>query len=314
MGGLLAFAAALAVALVCTPLARRASFALGILDRPGPLKVQREPVAYLGGVSVFAAVALVLAPWHPSWIVPLALAAALGVADDVRSISPRVRLAAQASIGCVAGAVAPAPGPAGWLLTAGFVVVLVNAVNLIDGMDGLAAVVVAVAACGFALVGGRPVVPALALCGALTGFFAFNRPPARIYLGDGGSYLLGTALALLAAAAMGEGSQVAAWIGLPLFVALPIGDTAIAVVRRWLHGRPLLEGDRSHVYDQLADRGWAVGRVLVTCAAIQAVAAAAALLARQLGAPAAAAVVAAALATAAAVVWKHGFVREKAST
>ncbi len=85
----------------------------------------------------------------------------------------------------------------------------------------------AISALGFALLGGAVTLPALAVCGALVGFLVFNRPPARIYLGDGGSYLLGTALALLAATAL-DGQGRAAWIALPLFVGLPIADTAIA--------------------------------------------------------------------------------------
>ena len=217
---------------------------------------------------MFVALAVTLAPNHPSWLVPLGLAAALGLADDVRSISPRVRLIMQVSIGCVAGAIEPAPGRFGWAATALLVVVLVNAVNLIDGMDGLAASVVVVSALGFALVGGEPSVPALAVCGALVGFLVFNKPTASIYLGDSGSYLLGTALALLAACAL-EGQGLAAWIALPLFVGLPVADTAIAVVRRHRAGRPLLAGDRSHVYDQLADRGWPIVRVLFVCVGLQ---------------------------------------------
>jgi UDP-GlcNAc:undecaprenyl-phosphate GlcNAc-1-phosphate transferase len=311
MGVVVAFVAAFVVAVIATPVARRVSFALDIVDRPGPLKVQQRPVAYLGGVAVFVALAVTLAPNHPTWLLPLGLAAALGLADDVRSISPRVRLVMQVSIGCVAGVIEPAPGRFGWAATAVLVVVLVNAVNLIDGMDGLAASVVVVSALGFALVGGEPSVPALAVCGAVAGFLVYNKPAASIYLGDSGSYLLGTALALLAACAL-EGQGLSAWIALPLFVGLPVADTAIAVARRHHAGRPLLAGDRSHVYDQLADRGWPIVRVLLVCVAVQVAATAAGLLAWHLDAGAAAAVVAGFAAAAALAVWKIGFVSERA--
>ena len=315
MGVVVAFVAAFAVAVVATPAARRLSFALDIVDRPGPLKVQRRPVAYLGGGAVFVALAVTLAPNHPTWLLPLGLAAALGLADDVRSISPRVRLLMQVSVGCVAGVIEPAPGRFGGVATVVFVVVLVNAVNLIDGMDGLAASVVVVSALGFALVGGDTSVPALALCGALLGFLVFNKPTASIYLGDSGSYLLGTALALLAASALGTGSQsqdLAAWIALPLFVGLPVADTAIAIVRRYRAGRPLFAGDRSHVYDQLADRGWSIVRVLFVCVGLQCAATAAGLFAWHLDAAGAAAVVAACVAAVVLAVWKIGFVAERA--
>jgi len=306
------FAIALVVALVMTPIARRVSFALGILDRPGPLKVQREPVAYLGGAAVFVALAAALAKDHPAWIAPLALATALGIADDVRSISPQLRLVAQCSVGAAAGFIVPAPGPAGVLITAVFVVVLVNAVNLLDGMDALASSIVATSAFAFAVLGGVVRDPALALGGALVGFLFFNRPPARIYLGDGGSYLIGTALALLAATAL-DGQGAAAWFALPLLVALPLADTAIAVLRRARNRRPLFAGDRSHVYDQLADRGWPVPRIVLALVGVQCVTAGAGLAAWHLNAFAAAGIAAGCAIAGAVVVWKVGFVEEKAS-
>jgi UDP-GlcNAc:undecaprenyl-phosphate GlcNAc-1-phosphate transferase len=304
------FAIALVVALALTPVARRASFALGILDRPGPLKVQREAVAYLGGVAVFAALAAALATDHPSWIGPLALATALGVADDVRTIPPQVRLLAQCSVGVAAGFVVPAPGPAGVVVTAAFVVVLVNAVNLLDGMDALASSDVATSAFAFAILGGVARDPALALGGALLGFLVFNRPPARIYLGDGGSYLIGTALALLAASAL-DGRGASAWIALPLLVSVPLADTAIAILRRARSRRPLFAGDRSHVYDQLADRGWPVTRIVLTLVAVQGVSAGAGLAAWHANAAIAAAIAVGCAVVGAVVVWKVGFVEEK---
>jgi len=308
MGVVVGFGVALVAALLLTPAARRASFKLGILDTPGPLKVQREPVPYLGGVAVFAALGIALAAWQAWWLIPLALAALLGVADDVRSISPRLRLAGQFVVGIVAGLVEPAPGRFGVLLTAVFVVVLVNAVNLIDGMDGLASSVVAISAIAFAIAGTETRVPALAVCGALLGFLFFNRAPARIYLGDCGAYVLGTSLALLIACSL-ESRSAAAWIAFPFFVAIPLADTAIAVLRRQRAGLPILAGDRSHVYDQLSDRGWTVFRVVVLCAALQSIAAAIGLVCWHLGFPAAALTAFGAVAVGALAVWRFGFVR-----
>jgi UDP-GlcNAc:undecaprenyl-phosphate GlcNAc-1-phosphate transferase len=311
VGGVVAFAAALVAALVLTPVARRVSFALNVVDRPGPLKIHREPVAYLGGVAVLGALAVGFVPSHPAWLIPLLLATALGVADDVRTISPPVRLVAQLSIGLVAGVIEPAPGPLGTLITALGVMVLVNAVNLIDGMDGLASSVVAISALGFAVLGAHVAAPALAVCGALAGFLVYNRPPARIYLGDGGSYLLGTALALLAARAV-TGQDASVWISLPLLIGLPLADTAIAIARRARSGRPLLEGDRSHVYDQLADRHWSTVKVLLVCCGLQAIAVGAGVAAWYLPVAAAAGIAAASVVVALGVVWKFGFITEGA--
>jgi UDP-GlcNAc:undecaprenyl-phosphate GlcNAc-1-phosphate transferase len=261
-----------AAALVLTPVAARVARRTGIVDRPGALKVQEHPVPYLGGAAVFAAVAIasVVGGARLSWLVPLGLALALGLADDVAAVSPRSRLLGEVVIGGIAGVVAPGPGPAGGLLMAVAVVGLINAVNLLDGLDGLAAGVVLVSSAGFAALGGPGRPFALGLAAALAGFLVFNRAPARIYLGDAGAYLLGCALAMLAAAALRDEPEPVYWGIVPLLVAVPLGDTAIAIVRRVRARRPIFSGDRSHVYDQLVDRGRSRQQAVGLCVAAQA--------------------------------------------
>jgi UDP-GlcNAc:undecaprenyl-phosphate GlcNAc-1-phosphate transferase len=159
----------------------------------------------------------------------------------------------------------PVHGLVDSLVTVVLVVGMLNAINLLDGLDGLASGVCAVAAAGFAfVVEGEFQVLALALAGSLLGFLVWNRPPARIYLGDAGSYLIGTALAMLLVVALRDGDSLSGSSGAVLFVAVPVADTAVAIVRRLRAGRPILQGDRGHVYDQLVDRGW--DRVAVTAA------------------------------------------------
>ena len=269
MAELSAFAAALAIALLATPLAAAVARRFDVVDRPGPLKVQRQPVPYLGGAAVFVALAVPVALVRPSLLTPLALLLALGLADDLTDLPAVGRLAAEIAVGAVAGFVAPAPGRFGGVLTALLVIGLVNAVNLLDGLDGLAGGVAAASACGFAALGGAARIPGLAVAGALLGFLWFNRPPARIYLGDSGAYLCGGALALLAALALDAGHGAPAWAAVPLLVALPVFDTAVAIIRRLLAGRPLFAGDRSHVYDQLVDRGRTRARAVLDCIALQ---------------------------------------------
>jgi UDP-GlcNAc:undecaprenyl-phosphate GlcNAc-1-phosphate transferase len=101
------------------------------------------------------------------------------------------------------------------------------------------------------------------------GFLVWNSPPARVYLGDSGSYLIGTALAMLFLTAAQRPAEVVS--GACLFLAVPVADTAIAIVRRRRAGRPLLAGDRGHVYDQLVDRGWQASAAVVACIVAQAV-------------------------------------------
>ncbi|MGH8984005.1 MAG: hypothetical protein ACRDY6_09055 [Acidimicrobiia bacterium] len=267
----MAFAVALVVAIVATPVAGLVAGRLGVVDRPGPYKPQAEPVPYLGGAAVYVALVTALATSHPRLLLPLGLALALGVADDVQSRSPAFRIAGAIVVGGAAGWAAPAPMPLGAVATAVAVIGLLNALNLLDGLDGLAAGVALAAAAGFAAIGGDARTPALALAGALAGFLAFNRPPARIYLGDGGAYLTGTALALLAALLLESHEGAATWTAVPFLVAVPVLDTAVAVVRRLRARRPLLAGDRGHVYDQLVDRGRSRAATTIGLVALQGV-------------------------------------------
>jgi UDP-GlcNAc:undecaprenyl-phosphate GlcNAc-1-phosphate transferase len=264
---------AFAIAVIVTPVAARLAVRLGVVDRPGPLKVQTRPVPYMGGVAVFLGLAGPVAWGQPALLVPLGLALLLGLADDVADVSPRLRLAGEAVIGGAAAVALPGGlSVAGAVATAIVVVALLNAVNLLDGLDGLATSVAALGALGFSVVlDGDSRITAMALAGALLGFLVWNRPPARIYLGDAGSYLVGTGLALLLALTFVADDGVATSAGALLFVAVPVTDTTIAIVRRRRAGRPLFRGDRGHVYDQLVDMGWSAERSALACAAAQAV-------------------------------------------
>jgi UDP-GlcNAc:undecaprenyl-phosphate/decaprenyl-phosphate GlcNAc-1-phosphate transferase len=265
----MALIVAFAVAVVATPLAARLATRLGVVDRPGPLKVHAKPVPYLGGLAVLAALVAPVAGARPSLLVPPALACALGFADDASELPAALRLVVEVGIG-VAAAWVVAPHDAGHVaLGVLAVLVLVNAVNLLDGLDGLAAAVVCLGAIGsFVVLSGASATLALALAGALGGFLVWNAPPARVYLGDAGSYLLGTALAMLFLAAAQRHAAVVS--GALLFAGVPVADTAVAIVRRMRAGTPLLRGDRGHVYDQLVDRGWSSKLAVLACVVAQA--------------------------------------------
>jgi UDP-GlcNAc:undecaprenyl-phosphate/decaprenyl-phosphate GlcNAc-1-phosphate transferase len=263
-----AFVVAVVAALLAARLARR----LGLVDRPGPRKVQSEPVPYLGGLAVFAGLAGPVVIARPVLLVPLSLSLALGLADDIADPPPRLRLGIETGIGVITAFVLPAGDLAGGLFTVAVVVGLLNAVNLLDGLDGLAAAVCTMSTLGFALVlEGDFQVLALALAGSLVGFLVWNRPPARIYLGDAGSYLIGNVLAILLAASFTQGQSVGVASGALLFLAVPVADIVVAIVRRHRAGRPLFYGDRGHMYDQLVDRGWGSVVTVAACTGAQAV-------------------------------------------
>jgi UDP-GlcNAc:undecaprenyl-phosphate GlcNAc-1-phosphate transferase len=262
---------AFAVVVATTPLAMALAKRLGIVDRPGPLKPQKSPVPYLGGAAVLAGAIIGSAVGRPWFIVPLVLAVVLGVVDDAKGLSPWIRLAGEIAIGVAVAVIVPthlSPYVGPPLVVLG-TVLLVNGMNFLDGLDGLAAGVAATTSVGFAvlLVGsGRYL--AVGLACALAGFLVFNRPPARIYLGDSGAYLLGTTLAVLLALAWSHGVRSEVSSASLLLVVIPPAEIAFAVVRRLRSGQSLVLGDRSHPYDRLVRRGWPpLGASLVYVAA-----------------------------------------------
>jgi UDP-GlcNAc:undecaprenyl-phosphate GlcNAc-1-phosphate transferase len=261
---LLVAAVALALSLVATPLAMAVARRTGVVDRPGPLKRHTEDVPYLGGVAVFAAAAVGAFVGRPIVLAPLAMALALGVIDDVIDVSPWARLAGAVVVGATVAAAVPTHigGPLGPVAVVAVTVVLLNGVNLLDGLDALAGGVVAAGCGAFALLlhgAARDLATAFAF--ALVGFLAYNRPPARVYLGDGGAYLLGTALAILVALAWAPGVRVPVGVASTLLVAIPSAELSFTVVRRLRGGRSLVAGDRGHTYDRVTARGVPAGMV-----------------------------------------------------
>jgi UDP-GlcNAc:undecaprenyl-phosphate/decaprenyl-phosphate GlcNAc-1-phosphate transferase len=252
-------AIALAVTLAATPLAMVAATRLGIVDHPGPLKPQAAPVPYLGGAAVFTGVMVGALVGRPTVLVPLGAALCLGLADDRFDLSPPFRLIGQLAVGAAVVATCPVhlTGSLAAILIVAVTVLVINGVNLIDGLDMLAPGVVAVAAAGFAVAlhgTGRQL--AIAVAAALVGFVVYNRPPARVYLGDGGSYLLGTALTVLLAQSWAPGLPAHLGTAALALVALPVAEVSFAVIRRVRSHRSLMAGDRGHPYDRLVDRGW----------------------------------------------------------
>lgn len=251
-------AVALASAVVLCPVAMSLALRSGFVDAPGPLKPQAHPVPLLGGAAVFAAVVASCADGDPKVLGPLGGALALGVLDDRLSLPPWTRLVAQAAIGGAVAFLVPTrlPGAGGDVLVVIAAVILMNGVNFLDGLDALTSVVLAISCGTFAvLLHGTGRLLASALAASLVGFLLYNRPPARLYLGDGGSYFLGTGLAVLAAHAWASGIAAPKSIASLLLVALPLAEVAFGVVRRARARSSVTRGDRRHPYDLLVARG-----------------------------------------------------------
>jgi UDP-GlcNAc:undecaprenyl-phosphate/decaprenyl-phosphate GlcNAc-1-phosphate transferase len=256
-----AFAVTLAVLL---PL-RKIAMGFGIMDRPGPRKVHREPVPYLGGVAILigAGVAiLVFFPQHWGLLVMLTLLLAVGLFDDVRGLPVWAKLVAEVTI---AGAAVAQDGLS-WqlsdsdILNAGFsvlwIVGLTNSFNLLDNMDGLTSTAAACALVITAALVPDTGVVALPLAAAVVGFLAINRPPAGMYMGDAGSLMLGFGIAVCTIWAANSTRGLHSFVILVFPVAIALFDTSLVVVSRLTTGRPVQLGGKDHFSHRLRLLGW----------------------------------------------------------
>lgn len=309
---LLAFAAAALLALTLTPLLRDGAVRLDWLDRPdGRRKLHASAVPRLGGLAVLAAFACAfgVAAYGAGWsdaaeadaAAHLLLAAAgvalVGLLDDVRGASPWVKLLAQVAaalylfnhgygVRLVSNPFGE-PFTLGWLslpLTVLWIVGLSNAFNLIDGLDGLAAGVglsASTVVFTFALLNGRWEIAlmAAALAGALLGFLRYNFSPATVFLGDNGSLSIGLVLAALSLRGSMKGSTAVAVMTPLLALGFPILDTTMAMARRLLGGRSILEADADHIHHRIVRMGLSPRQAVVMLYGVTALFAAMALLA-----------------------------------
>ncbi|AQT70331.1 putative undecaprenyl-phosphate N-acetylglucosaminyl 1-phosphate transferase [Anaerohalosphaera lusitana] len=267
-----------------------------------------------------------------------AIACFTGVVDDLFDITPKKKLFGQliASLGLVAAGILPAweslVSPLGldfphWFEVAVAVPIVIvfvlgatNSLNLLDGLDGLCAGVTAIIALAMLLLAvhlgtwefsetGDPVrmIVCLAILGGILGFLPFNRHPAKIFMGDAGSMLLGFVVAALMI--MFAESTARWWLASIVVFGLPILDTATALVRRYLNDRPLMVSDRGHLYDQLMDRGLGLQKTVTLSYVLAAVYAVIGLIMSQIRTRYALAVYVLVFAVSGYVVWKKGFLK-----
>jgi len=283
------FLAAALATLVITPVAARIAMAVGLVSPPRIDRWGSRPTPLLGGVAIVLAVlvpAAVLVPDRRLFAilaVGILAAAALGLLDDIHGLRPTSKLVGQIVIGsglALSGVrvdVITIP-PLAFLATVVWVVVIMNAVNLMDNMDGLAAGIVAIGASVLMLMspayGTTAAVLAAATTGACVGFLVHNFAPARVYMGDAGSMPLGFALASLTLVLSNEAaSNVGLAVFAPLLaLGLPIFDTALVTIVRRIEGRPVSQGGRDHTSHRLAALGlserWTVVILYIVAAVV----------------------------------------------
>ena len=274
-----AFIIALGVAYMVTPSVQRLAVRCGAVDKPEARKVHKGIIPRLGGLAIYAGfIAAVLASVHMTWellgiLVGGTAILLLGVVDDVYQISAKTKLLGQIAAASVLLLfdirIDWLTNPFGsmiyldmWAIpiTLIWVVSLTNTLNLIDGLDGLAAGVSVIAAVTIFLMAVElnfwlVAVLTAALAGSALGFLYFNFSPAKIFMGDTGSMFLGYMLAAVSLVGTVKSAATIALIVPMVALGLPILDTACAIIRRFNNGQPIFKPDRGHLHHRLLDMG-----------------------------------------------------------
>ena len=296
---LIVFGVAAGVSFLVTPLVRELANRVGAVDIPDDRKVHSEPTPSMGGVAMYLAFAVaILVAWllpdfrelFRSSSEPLGILGAatvliiVGVIDDIRGMSAPTKLAGQllaAGVLVLGGVqifyfwlpgvgVLSLSGDLSAVITVLWTIAVINAVNLVDGLDGLAVGVTTIAAVGFFIYAFQTTTGVTTTAELITaivagvgiGFLRYNFNPARIFMGDAGSMLLGLLLASATVSGISRTTEpkfidVAGFVVpvlLPIFVlAIPLADAGLAVMRRVRGRRPVFHPDKQHIHHWLLD-------------------------------------------------------------
>ncbi|MFT8872895.1 MAG: MraY family glycosyltransferase [Sporolactobacillus sp.] len=280
------FISCILFAAVLTPFVKKLALKIGATDAPNARKVHKKIMPRLGGLAIYLAFMIGMLILRPasSYTLPLLTGSTIvvltGALDDLFSLSAKIKIVAHflAALVMVGGGISitfinlPFNGVLylNWLsvpLTLLWIMGVTNAINLIDGLDGLAAGVssiVLLTIAGLSLTEGNMFVFAVSaiLLGSTLGFLPYNFHPAKIFMGDTGSYFLGYIISVLSL--LGFKNVTLFSIVLPMVIlAVPISDTLFAIVRRWVNKQPLMAPDRSHLHHCLLRYGFTQAQTVV---------------------------------------------------
>ena len=280
---IVAAAVAFLICFFMTPPVKRFAELIGAVDQPSERRINKVPIPRMGGLAIFLGfvlTALLFVPMNTKVtgiLLGAVIIAVMGAVDDIVSLNPWVKLLGQ----IVAAVVVIRCGVAfdaisnfnplsdattieiGWLsvpLTILWIVACTNAVNLIDGLDGLAVGVSAISSLTMlvvSLIVSEPTVSLLlaALTGACLGFMPYNLNPAKIFMGDVGSQMLGFVLSTVSILGLFKLHAIITFVVPFLALALPLADTTFAFFRRILRGQSPFHPDRGHLHHRLLDMG-----------------------------------------------------------
>ncbi len=285
LDALYAFLAAAAVAALLTPLTMRLARAIGAIDHPRERGLAERDTPLLGGLAIFAGVLVAMLVWLPAgyhsdhelWhgvLIAAAVITFVGALDDRFDLPPGAKLAGQIVAAMIAvryGVVVknitlPFVGAlqfpnAGSTLTVIGLVVMMNVVNFSDGVDGLAAGVCVIIAMSLAVIAfdlhrWPPGVFAALTAGAALGFLFFNFPPARSFMGDCGSNLLGLLMGVITVEAAVKTAAVISFVFPLILLTVPFLDTTFVVLKRLKYKRPIYAPDSEHFHHRMARIGF----------------------------------------------------------
>lgn len=282
-------------AILLTPIVKILAFKIGATDKPNYRKVHVKIMPRLGGLAIFLSFMIgiliikPISPYHLPIVIGSIIIILTGILDDVKEISPKLKLAGQIA----AAAVVVVMGdlniefiklPFGGQIDFGFlsfpitmiwIIGITNAINLIDGLDGLAGGVSTIALftiAGMSIVMGNTYVTIIALIVAVStiGFLFFNFHPAKIFMGDTGALFLGYIIAVLSL--LGYKNVTFISLIIPVIIlGVPISDTFFAIIRRLVNKQPISAPDRSHLHHCLMKAGFSHRQTVLLIYAMSAV-------------------------------------------
>ena len=280
---IVAFTTSFSISLLTTPFAKKMSVKLGAIDYPKKRGLHNEPIPRMGGIAIvlgFLVSMIILIPFinelrtiqFLGFLVGASIIVVLGMLDDVYNLNSKLKLSVQivaalvvvytgTRINVVMWPFSTYIGKFSVPITVVWIIGVTNAVNLIDGVDGLAAGVSSICAIFLTILcilTGSPmaVVFTVAIAGSCLGFLPRNFNPAEVYMGDTGATFLGYTLAVSSIMGVFKLYTLLAVLVAVLAMALPIIDTAFAMIRRALKGKPIMTADRGHLHHILIDKGY----------------------------------------------------------
>jgi UDP-GlcNAc:undecaprenyl-phosphate GlcNAc-1-phosphate transferase len=273
-----------AASLGLTPVTRQLAHRIGLVDKPNARKVHLKPIPFGGGLAIYAAfiIALLMFNGWPRHVLELAAIifgttwlAFIGFLDDKIELSWPVKFGSQilAAVAVILAGIRVDlfQNPLDWVITLVWILGIINAINFLDNMDGLAAGVSAIAAFFMFVLSasqGQELVSSLsaALCGAAIGFLIYNFNPATTFMGDMGSMVLGFLLAVCGIKLRFPAQSLAVTWMIPILVlGLPIFDTTLVVFTRLREGRSPAQAGKDHTSHRLAFAGLSTRRAVVIC-------------------------------------------------